>query len=149
MTRLPYVLSALALAGALGAAGCGGGSGKSAEPGGTTALSGSTSTAATTTTQESTQSTQEESTTGGPKTLQIKGLAFIPPNTTVSVGTKLTWKNLDTAQHTVTSDEGNALASQLLNEGQSYSIVLSKAGSYRYYCKVHPFMKGTIVVKPS
>ena len=39
-------------------------------------------------------------------------------------------------------------ASQALDTGNSYAHVMTKAGSFSYICTIHPFMHGTVVVRP-
>ncbi|HKB88584.1 MAG TPA: cupredoxin family copper-binding protein [Patescibacteria group bacterium] len=78
-------------------------------------------------------------------TVIIQGNAFTPDALTVKVGTKITWTNNDSYAHTVTSNNG-AFDSGNLASGQSFSFTFTKAGSYGYYCMVHPFMKAKIVV---
>lgn len=79
-------------------------------------------------------------------TVAIKNFAFTPATLNVKTGTKVTWTNGDTAPHTVTSVTGSTLNSPQLSTGQSYSFTFTKAGTYNYYCTVHPNMKATVVV---
>lgn len=79
--------------------------------------------------------------------MDIKNFAFGLTPLTVSVGTKITWTNQDTAPHTVTSVTGTELNSAKLAKGQSYSHTFTKAGTYDYYCTVHPNMKATVIVQ--
>jgi plastocyanin len=76
----------------------------------------------------------------------IKGYAFDPPALTVPEGTTVTWKNEDTAPHTVTSEGSGPLDSPNLQKGDSWSFTFTKPGTYPYYCAVHPDMKGTVTV---
>jgi len=80
-------------------------------------------------------------------TIDIKNFAFAPSSVTVAAGTKVIWVNDDSASHTVTSTSGNTLNSSLLSKGQSYAVTLDAPGTYNYYCKIHPMMKGTIIVQ--
>ena len=72
--------------------------------------------------------------------------AFAPGNFTMKVGATVTWFNADASVHTVTStgafDSGN------LASGAPYSHTFTQAGTYQYYCVLHPNMKGTIIVTP-
>ena len=72
--------------------------------------------------------------------------AFAPGNLTVNVGSMITWFNADASVHTVTStgafDSGN------LASGATYSHTFTQAGTYQYYCVIHPNMKGTLTVTP-
>ena len=75
---------------------------------------------------------------------------FSPANYTVKVGQTVVWENGDGSTHTVTSasvpsgaqpfDSGN------LAPGGTFSVTFTLAGTYQYYCTIHPWMKGTIVV---
>jgi len=61
------------------------------------------------------------------------------------------WKNADTAAHTVTSgivSEGpdDIFDSNLFGPGKSFSHKFTEVGDYPYYCLLHPWMDGTIIV---
>jgi len=86
--------------------------------------------------------------TMGPTQLTIENYAFKAPSITVTTGTTVVWKNLDDDPHTVTADGGSFDSSGLAN-GDTYSRQFTKPGSYPYHCKLHPFMKGVVVVKGS
>jgi plastocyanin len=72
--------------------------------------------------------------------------AFKPPSLVVQAGTRVTWTNADDDPHTVTTDT-SLFDSRGLARGDSFSYVFRKPGTYAYYCKVHPFMKGVVIVK--
>ena len=76
----------------------------------------------------------------------IQGFAFSPATLTVAVGTTVTWTNQDSAEHTVTADDGS-WGSGNIALGETFSQTFSKAGTYAYHCAIHPNMKGTIVVQ--
>ncbi|MGH2468480.1 MAG: cupredoxin domain-containing protein [Chloroflexota bacterium] len=78
--------------------------------------------------------------------VSISNYAFVPATLHLSVGSKVTWTNKDPSNHTVTAKNG-AFDSSDLQRGQSFTFTFSKAGTYAYYCRVHPFMTGTIVVQ--
>jgi len=82
-----------------------------------------------------------------PNSVFISGFAYNPTSRTVAVGTTITWRNDDSAPHTVTSDTGNELASPTLNRGQSYSHTFNNAGVFGYHCAFHSSMRGTITVQ--
>jgi plastocyanin len=67
--------------------------------------------------------------------IPIQNFAFGDP-VTVKVGTKVTWTNLDAAQHTVTADD-KSFDSGVLAKGQSFSFTFTKAGTVSYYCAIH------------
>jgi plastocyanin len=79
----------------------------------------------------------------------ISNYAFSPKSLTVSVGTTVTWTNEDSVPHTVTVTSGPVkFDSGLLQKGQSWSYTFRTAGSYSYYCSVHPDMTGSVAVTP-
>jgi plastocyanin len=77
----------------------------------------------------------------------ISNFTFEPSTLTVSAGTVVTWLNEDDAPHTVIgTDPGSPIKSQPLDTGDGYSITLTKPGTYRYFCSLHPHMTGTVIV---
>ena len=70
---------------------------------------------------------------------------FDPPTLTVQPGTTVKWTNNGTHPHTVT-DRGGKFDSGDIAPGGTYSVTFQTAGTYRYYCKHHKGMEGTIVV---
>ncbi len=82
-----------------------------------------------------------------PNSVFISGFAYNPATMTVAVGTTITWRNDDSAPHTVTSDTGSELASPTLNRGQSYSHTFNNASVFTYHCNFHPSMSGTVTVQ--
>jgi amicyanin len=78
----------------------------------------------------------------------MKGYAYSPRTLTVDVGSTVTWTNQDTAPHDVKTTSGPAaIHSPLLDKGQSWSFTFTVAGTYGYYCTVHPDMTARIVVR--
>lgn len=80
----------------------------------------------------------------------MKVLEFTPASVTARVGQRLTWTNKDSVQHNVTYVSGPRFRSspRTINPGASFSIELTQAGTIHYFCSIHPWMKGTIVVSP-
>ncbi len=78
--------------------------------------------------------------------VEIKNFAFSPATLTIKTGTKVTWTNNDSVPHTVTADSGSLLQSPTLSPGQSYSVTFTSAGTVSYHCRIHPMMKGQVVV---
>jgi len=79
--------------------------------------------------------------------VMIMNYAYSPAALTIKVGTKVTWTNMDTAPHTVTVSSGPVkFASPNLQKGESFTYTFTKAGTYSYYCAVHPDMKATVTV---
>jgi amicyanin len=79
----------------------------------------------------------------------MKNLAFSPASVQAKVGQTVTWTNDDTPAHNVAYVGGPKFASSpTMSAGATFSVKLSKAGTIRYFCSIHPFMTGTIVVTP-
>lgn len=78
-------------------------------------------------------------------------LDFSLDTMTIHVGTTITWTNRDSNIHTSTSGippkSDGFWSSQFLNENQRFSHTFNQAGIFYYWCKVHPFMTGTITVE--
>ncbi|MGW3414942.1 cupredoxin domain-containing protein [Streptomyces sp. NPDC000888] len=78
----------------------------------------------------------------------MKGYAFSPASLSVPVGSTVTWTNQDTAPHDVKTTSGPvSIHSPMLDKGESWSFTFSTAGSYGYYCTVHPDMTAGITVR--
>lgn len=75
----------------------------------------------------------------------IVDFSFSPSTITVHVGDTVTWTNTGQAPHTATATNGS-FNTGLLHHGQSGSHTFNTAGTFSYYCAVHPYMKGTVVV---
>ncbi|MBI3841803.1 MAG: cupredoxin domain-containing protein [Thaumarchaeota archaeon] len=75
---------------------------------------------------------------------------YTPNQAKVKAGGKVTWKNDDTASHTVTSGKDatadGVFDSGLFASGKTFSFKFDKAGTFNYYCQVHPWMKGSVIV---
>ena len=78
----------------------------------------------------------------------INDFTFEPSTLTVPAGTVVTWANKDDDPHTVIgTDPGSPIKSRPLDTGDRYSITLTKPGTYRYLCSLHPHMTGTVIVQ--
>ena len=72
---------------------------------------------------------------------------YIPNKITVHPGDTVVWSNDDTAAHTVTSENTeNAFDSSLFMAGSTFSTKFDTLGEYNYFCMVHPWMKGSVLV---
>ena len=69
----------------------------------------------------------------------------------VTVGTTISWDNMDTTIHTVTSGQvpeaDGLFDSEMMAAGDSFEFTFTDAGSYDYYCTFHPWMLGTVNVE--
>ena len=87
----------------------------------------------------------------GPNGVNIVNYAFSPKSITVKAGTTVTWKNLDQFAHQVKSATGDPGAAFDLGSqagGKTVTHTFATAGTYHYYCNIHNYMTGTIVVTP-
>lgn len=75
----------------------------------------------------------------------IIDFAFSPATITIHAGDTVTWTNTGKQPHTATATN-NSWDTGVLRPGQSGSHTFSTPGTYSYYCIVHPYMKGTVVV---
>ena len=80
------------------------------------------------------------------------GKFFVPETLTVSKGTTVTWTNGDSTLHTVTSgsaesgNSGTEFDSSYLAAGKTFQHQFSSSGTFDYYCTLHPYMKGKVIV---
>jgi plastocyanin len=70
---------------------------------------------------------------------------YTPEILKVKKGTAVTWKNDDDQEHTVTALD-NSFDSGFLGRDQTFSRTFNMPGTYYYYSKTHPQMKGTVVI---
>ena len=77
----------------------------------------------------------------------IHNFTFTPQTLTVKAGTTVTWTNKDDIPHGIASANNGFAKSKALDTDDSYSFAFATPGTYAYFCYVHPYMKGTIVVE--
>jgi plastocyanin len=75
---------------------------------------------------------------------------FIPSTVTTSVGSTVIWTNDDSAAHTVTSGTAadgpdGIFDSSIFMSGKTFEFTFDEAGSYDYFCVVHPWMTGKVI----
>jgi plastocyanin len=78
--------------------------------------------------------------------VKIDNFSFGPETITVPLGTTVTWTNRDDIPHTVVSTDG-VFKSKVRDTDEKFSYTFAKAGTYPYYCSLHPKMTGRIVVQ--
>ena len=77
---------------------------------------------------------------------------FVPKSATVSTGSPIRWDNPTPTEHTIThtgcleDGEGCAFDSGILLPNNSFTLPGLAPGRYPYLCRVHPIMRGTIIV---
>ena len=78
--------------------------------------------------------------------VKIDNFSFGPATVTVPIGTPITWTNRDDIPHTVVSTD-KVFKSKVLDTDEKFSYTFTKAGTYPYFCSIHPKMTGQIVVQ--
>jgi len=76
----------------------------------------------------------------------VDNFSFAPATATVPVGTTVTWTNHDDIPHNVVSPE-QKFKSPVLDTDEMFSHTFDVAGTYKYYCSIHPRMTGQVVVR--
>lgn len=80
--------------------------------------------------------------------VKIDNFSFSPTNLTIAVGTTVTWVNHDDIPHSVvSSDEPQVFKSKALDSDDRFSFTFTNAGTYGYFCSIHPKMTGKVVVQ--
>ena len=77
---------------------------------------------------------------------------YTPSTVTIAAGGTVTFTNTDTAPHTSTSGSAangpdGVFDTSLIMMNASFDVTLADAGTYTYFCMVHPWMEGTIIVE--
>ena len=79
--------------------------------------------------------------------VSINNFAFSPGSVTVGIGDTVTWTNNQAGvPHTVTSDTAGVMDSGTLASGATYAKTFDAAGTFTYFCAIHPTMTGTVIV---
>jgi plastocyanin len=78
---------------------------------------------------------------------KVKIVEFVygPDPVTVQLGGKVIWQNEDTAPHTATADDGS-FNTGTIEQGKIKSETFKQAGTFTYFCEIHPTMHGTVEV---
>lgn len=80
----------------------------------------------------------------GAKSVDINHFAFHPPMLRIKRGGKVTFTNSQNVTHTASSA---SFDTKRIAPGTSATVQFDKKGTFVYHCKIHPFMKGKIVVE--
>ena len=77
---------------------------------------------------------------------------WLPAEITVGVGETVMWSNVDTAAHTVSSGSAengpdDIFESGLFMAGATFEATFDTEGTYPYFCMVHPWMTGVVIVE--
>jgi plastocyanin len=76
----------------------------------------------------------------------IDNFTFSPKELTVAVGTTVKWVNHDDIPHTVV-EKNTTFRSKALDTDDSYSFTFASAGTFDYFCGLHPHMVGKVIVR--
>jgi plastocyanin len=149
--RLAMILGAFCLIVVLAA--CGGG--YSASSGASTSTTAaSTPTTAASTPTDSATNTPTVTPTPLPGLTQVVmitdmsngSFGFSPASIAIEAGATVIWKNVSSAPHTVTSDDGQTFDSGNVQPGGTFKFTFKTAGSFSYHCNIHPYMRAVIIV---
>jgi amicyanin len=80
-------------------------------------------------------------------TVSIDNFTFNPQTLTVKAGTTVTWTNKDDIPHGIAATANAFKRSAAMDTDGTYSFTFTTAGTYQYFCYIHPHMTGTIVVE--
>jgi plastocyanin len=77
--------------------------------------------------------------------ITIDNFTFTPKELTIAVGTTVKWVNHDDIPHTVV-EKKTTFRSKALDTDDSYSFTFASAGTFDYFCGLHPHMVGKVIV---
>jgi len=82
---------------------------------------------------------------------EINDNCYIPSQIVIKQGKQVTWINKDSAFHSVTSGfydvPSDLFDSGYLDPSESYTVTFDEVGTYDYFCTLHPWMKGQVIVE--
>ena len=90
---------------------------------------------------------------GGDQSCVTAKNCFNPNVANIATGDTVTWTNNDSSEHTATSgnpsdmQRGTIFDSGLIKSGGTFSFTFQNSGTYNYFCQIHPWMIGTVIVK--
>ncbi|OYT52666.1 MAG: hypothetical protein B6U72_07600 [Candidatus Altiarchaeales archaeon ex4484_2] len=99
------------------------------------------------TTSTTTQTTSTTTTTHQPtlEHIVIKDFEFKPDNMIIHKGDTVKWINRDSTEHRIVAS--NVFDSGILKEDENFAHTFKMGGVYSYTCRIHPVMKGSIIVE--
>lgn len=82
---------------------------------------------------------------------EITDSCYVPSIITISKGEEVTWSNEDAAFHSVTSGSyeqpTDLFDSGYMDPGQKFTVSFENIGEYDFFCTLHPWMKGKVIVE--
>jgi plastocyanin len=82
---------------------------------------------------------------GGPA-VTVENFNFVSASVTVPAGTTVVWTNADDIEHTVTASD-NSFSSAPIEPNDQFAHTFNAPGTYTYFCAIHPFMTGKVIVQ--
>jgi plastocyanin len=73
-------------------------------------------------------------------------MKFVPERVEVAAGDAIVWTNKDFLPHSVTAPQAKVESGDLA-QNKSFRFVARKKGEMKYLCRLHPLMRGIVVVK--
>jgi plastocyanin len=83
-------------------------------------------------------------TASGARSVDISHFAFHPPTLKIKRGARVTFANSQNVTHTAS---GGSFDTKNIAPGSSVTVRFARKGTFAYHCKIHPFMKGKVVVE--
>jgi plastocyanin len=83
---------------------------------------------------------------GATHRVAIEGMKFVPERIEVAAGDTVVWTNKDFLPHSVTAAAAKVESGDLA-EGKSFKFVAKTKGEMPYICRLHPVMRGTLIVR--
>lgn len=82
--------------------------------------------------------------TSATKNVEVSSFKFSPAGLTVPKGTRVVFSNTSRTAHTAT--DNGAFDTGRIKAGKTAAVRFEQRGTFKYHCKIHPFMKGKVVV---
>jgi len=89
---------------------------------------------------------EAETQTTAANDVSVNNFSFAPAMASARLGATITWTNRDDVPHTVVSTE-QKFKSPVLDTGEKFSHRFDEAGTFKYFCSLHPKMTGQVVVE--
>ena len=78
--------------------------------------------------------------------VEIRGMSFTPSVLEIKAGETVRFENLGPAPHTATADDGSFDTGRLARN-ESIEITFDTAGTFDYFCEIHPRMRASLIVR--
>jgi plastocyanin len=76
----------------------------------------------------------------------IEGMKFVPERLEVAAGDRITWVNRDFVPHTATAKQAKMESGDLAQDAR-WTWTARGKGEIPYICRLHPMMRGIVVVR--